>query len=90
MSNTIDNEMEAELGAMLRAGHERQVIEKLHKEAGLNFRQATTWIKYYWRRSLIDPPLPCPHCGELLRTNKAQQCFSCGKDWHARPTEDST
>ena len=29
-----------------------------------------------------EPPTPCPHCGEPLRTTKAKQCFVCGKDWH--------
>jgi hypothetical protein len=25
---------------------------------------------------------PCPYCGKLLMTEKAQQCFMCGMDWH--------
>jgi hypothetical protein len=25
---------------------------------------------------------PCPYCGKLLRTEKSQQCFMCGMDWH--------
>ena len=24
----------------------------------------------------------CPQCNEPLRTDKAQQCLSCGADWH--------
>ncbi len=27
-------------------------------------------------------PIPCPHCGEPLRTPLAKQCLSCGMDWH--------
>ena len=30
------------------------------------------------------PGPPCPKCGELLRTSKAQQCFECGADWHGQ------
>jgi hypothetical protein len=26
--------------------------------------------------------VPCPYCGELLRTAFAKQCRSCGMDWH--------
>ena len=29
----------------------------------------------------------CPRCHELARTPKAQQCRSCGFDWHSRTTE---
>ena len=24
---------------------------------------------------------PCPYCGQVLRTAKAKQCFTCGMDW---------
>ncbi len=27
---------------------------------------------------------PCPHCGEPLRTNQAQQCFDCGASWRTQ------
>lgn len=27
-------------------------------------------------------PLPCPYCGEPLRTAVARQCRFCGSDWH--------
>jgi len=30
---------------------------------------------------------PCPHCGEQLRTPKAQQCFQCGEKWHGKSLE---
>jgi hypothetical protein len=28
------------------------------------------------------PTKPCPWCGKPLKTEKAQQCFECGMDWH--------
>jgi hypothetical protein len=31
------------------------------------------------------PTKRCPDCGKLLRSDKAQQCFECGADWHSRP-----
>jgi hypothetical protein len=82
-SKPIDEALESELGVLLRAGREREVIERLHREAGLSFRRATAWIKNHRIPSLYDPPRPCPYCGEWLRTNRAQQCFHCGKDWHS-------
>jgi hypothetical protein len=27
-------------------------------------------------------PTPCPYCGAVLRTSKARQCRTCGRDWH--------
>jgi hypothetical protein len=33
------------------------------------------------------PTVPCPKCGEPLRTSKAQQCFHCGADWHEKLME---
>ena len=79
----ISERLASELGAMLREGRDRQVIERLHREAGLTFRQATEWIRRYRVRSLYDPPMPCPYCGEPLRTNRRNNAFLCGRDWHA-------
>lgn len=31
------------------------------------------------------PKMPsCPQCGMMLRSDKAQQCFHCGADWHEK------
>jgi hypothetical protein len=43
-------------------------------------RLHTAW-KYY--------QLPrCPYCRGKLRTNSAEQCFTCGKAWHHVPGQD--
>jgi hypothetical protein len=60
--------------------------------ARARFPQDPTWLAY---TCFADPnasvwPLPrprveqapCPHCGALLRTARARQCFECGMDWH--------
>ncbi len=31
---------------------------------------------------VTDSTPPCPYCGKILPTSKAQQCFECGWDWH--------
>jgi hypothetical protein len=42
--------------------------------------------KVIWHMKLREgpkpPSIPCPYCGEMLRTGLAKQCFKCGADWH--------
>ena len=33
-------------------------------------------------RRPVPGPVPCPYCGELLRTGFARQCRHCKLDWH--------
>lgn len=47
-----------------------------------------TILELHDPRKPPEPPLPCPQCGELLRTSKAQQCFECGADWHKSGRDD--
>lgn len=32
------------------------------------------WVK--------ETPVPCPFCGEFLKSPRAKQCLHCGTDWH--------
>jgi hypothetical protein len=38
-----------------------------------------------WKEEVPTQAVSCPHCGQALRTPRAQQCFECGADWHGTP-----
>jgi hypothetical protein len=39
--------------------------------------------EFAYMTGLMKPdPVPCPYCGEPLRTPKAKQCRFCKMDWH--------
>jgi hypothetical protein len=44
-------------------------------------RVGNIYRAFGWRSSK-----PCPHCGAPLRSERANQCFECGADWHGQPT----
>ena len=47
-----------------------------------NVRAIPDQIRPWWTVvSRFDGP-PCHVCGRQLRTEKSEQCFSCGADWH--------
>jgi hypothetical protein len=83
----LSKEVEANLRARLAKGTPLNLISK-------EFQEITgcpqLWIKIWLLHpngpespGAPDlPPKPCPYCGEILRTPKAQQCFQCGADWH--------
>ncbi|NQU21983.1 MAG: hypothetical protein HQ567_11925 [Candidatus Nealsonbacteria bacterium] len=48
---------------------ERLITKVLSRVPGLKIQPRTT--------------APCPHCGAVLRSPRAKQCFECGADWHA-------
>lgn len=47
---------------------------------GLAFFLGILMLQEIWAFGRKTPP--CPKCGKPLKTNKAQQCFECGHDWH--------
>jgi ribosomal protein L40E len=57
-------------------------VLKLTKNGMLEFRARTATRILADHRKEVFLNL-CPRCHELARTPKAQQCRSCGYDWHA-------
>ena len=56
-------------------------IYKLREFTNAGLREAKIWIDHcgeFVHRKTI----PCPFCGELLRTSEAKQCRFCLRDWH--------
>lgn len=56
-------------------------IQKLRELTNASLRDAKHWFdhagEYY-----LGKTIPCPFCGELLRTSEAKQCRFCKRDWH--------
>jgi len=56
-------------------------MEKLQKLTGWSPDEAKEWVdaaaEPYEPRSI-----PCPYCGQKLRTAEAKQCLQCMRDWH--------
>jgi hypothetical protein len=47
---------------------------------GSSLQEAQQWLAPY---PVPKKKMPaCPFCGKPLKTEKAQQCFRCGADWH--------
>jgi hypothetical protein len=79
----ISPEAETELRTLVLAGQTIQAIKRYRELAGCGLAEAHAWVEglrfeHFPRR----PTVPCPYCGESLRTDVARQCVSCGMDWH--------
>jgi len=56
-------------------------IKKLREITNSRLKEAKIWVDHsgeFVHRKTI----PCPYCGELLRTENAKQCRFCLRDWH--------
>ncbi len=64
--------------------HKIEAIKELRNLTGCNLRWAKIWVAHPNgpRTKHGETGPPCPYCGEPLRTERAQQCLSCGMDWH--------
>lgn len=70
---------EAYLKELIRGGQSIEAMKRLRGVTGCNLRWAKIWVSHPHGPR---PTIPCPHCGEALRTPLAQQCRFCGMDWH--------
>ena len=58
----------------------RPLQDAYERFTGMKFEGDDPKVILHYRVSFYGPP--CPHCGRLLRNEKAKQCFECGMDWH--------
>lgn len=66
----------------LRSLDKMQAMKQLKEKTGCSLRWAKIWAMHPNGPESRYVGPPCPHCGEPLRTERAQQCLSCGADWH--------
>ncbi len=72
----LDRDRERQLKAeRLRA------VPALMREVGCSYTWAKRWVVHSFGHPFPDT-VPCPHCGNPLRTPRARQCLTCGMDWH--------
>lgn len=79
---TLTRDLESEL---LSVTDMSERVRKIIALTGCPERWATIWAFHPngpHRKLGHDDAPNCPHCGNQLRTRLAQQCLSCGADWH--------
>ena len=76
-----------EIRRLLRAGQNVSPIKRYRELTQCGLAESLQWVNEFieregvtWELTAAGPP--CPSCGKPLRTSLAQQCLSCGNDWH--------
>jgi len=63
----------------------RQLIANNQKMLAMRDIRTATGCSSGWAKLWVihqEATVPCPYCGEPLRTSMAKQCRFCGRDWH--------
>jgi hypothetical protein len=56
-------------------------INELKEITNCRLIEAKIWVDHCGE-GVSRKTIPCPYCGELLRTFEAKQCRFCLRDWH--------
>lgn len=80
--------VEARVHQLIHSGQSMMAMHELVAATGCPPGWAKIWVVHNGRPRAKVPGPPCPFCGKLLRTSRAQQCPHCMSHWHhgARPT----
>ena len=66
-----------------------QAIELVRESFGIGLAEAHKTVSQHpaWQKAEAGNTqhVPCPFCGQSLRTAKARQCRHCKRDWHSEP-----
>jgi hypothetical protein len=74
--------LNADGGDESRRAHAHLLRETIREYLAKHRRQVEMSPALNWDSSKVVTT--CPHCGQPLRTARAQQCLNCGADWHDR------
>ena len=77
----LSKENEEYIRQLIRDGKPITAIAELRNITRFSLRDAKLWVDHsgeFTHRKTI----PCPYCGEFLRTSEAKQCRFCLRDWH--------
>jgi hypothetical protein len=67
---------------LIREGRPIMAMAELRVATGCSLPWAKLWVQHEGRPKPAKEPMPCPYCGEPLRTSLAKQCRYCRRDWH--------
>lgn len=77
----LSKENEEYIRQLIRDGKPVTAITELRKITLSSLTDAKLWVEHS-REFTHRKTIPCPYCGELLRTSEAKQCRFCLRDWH--------
>jgi hypothetical protein len=70
------------LFTLLAQGRRTESVLVIRNESGCDKETAKTWVAHHGLDCFSGETPVCPYCGNALRTPRAKQCRSCGRDWH--------
>jgi hypothetical protein len=83
---SLPTDLEAEVVALMQQGRTIEAIQRLRLAMNVSLADAKRWVDDRVQalpgKAKVFTGRPCPFCGKPLRTDRARQCFECGKDWH--------
>jgi hypothetical protein len=77
----LSKENEEYIRQLIRDGKPITAITELKNITRSSLMEAKVWVHHCGEFPAVKT-IPCPYCGQALRTFKAKQCRSCLRDWH--------
>jgi len=79
---TVPDEVALEVESLALAGKVVAAMARLRAGSTYSLAECTEMILARWSERARQPEMPCPYCGQPLKSPLAKQCFQCGLDWH--------
>jgi len=80
--DTVPDEVAGEVEGLVLAGNLGAAISRLRAGSTYTLAECGEMILARWSERARQPEMPCPYCGQPLKSALAKQCFQCGLDWH--------